>query len=81
MKYAIQASYYMYNNETDETYEQWLYLGLKGERKLFVFDDDVNERTKLFDTAREAGEYIDTRFGPDEIICSFSTVRIVEVNQ
>ena len=79
MKYAIQVSYYMYDSETHTEYEQWLYLALEGKHKIFVFEDDVTERTKLFDTAREAGEYVDKHFRADEQRCSYSTVRIVEV--
>lgn len=80
MKYAIQVSYYMYNSETDTEYEEWLYLGLEGKLKIFVFEDTVNKQTKLFSTAKEAGEYVDKHFSPDKQRCSFSTVRIVEVN-
>ena len=79
MKYAIQVSYYMYNNGTDTEYEEWLYLALKGEHKIFIFEDNVNEKTKLFDTAKEAGEYVDKHFGADQQRSSYSTVRIVEV--
>lgn len=79
MKYAIQVSYYMYNSETNAEYEEWLYLALKGKNKIFIFEDEVNKKTKLFDTAREAGEYVDKYFGADYQRCSFSTVRIVEV--
>lgn len=81
MKYAIQASYYMYNAETDTDYEQWLYLALEGEQKIFVFEKNITDKTKLFDTAKEAGEYLDKHFNPNEMRCSFSTMRIVEVNQ
>ena len=80
MKYAIQVSYYMYNDETDTEYEEWLYLALKGEHKIFVFEDEVNEKTKLFDTAREAGEYVDKHFGANEQRCCYSAVQIVEVH-
>lgn len=79
MKYAIQVSYYMYNSETDTEYEEWLYLALEGKHKIFIFEDEVSEKTKLFDTAKEAGEYVDKHFGADHQRCSFSTVRIVEV--
>ena len=79
MKYAIQVSYYMYNDEIDTEYEEWLYLALKGEHKIFIFEDEVNEKTKLFDTAREAGEYVDKHFGANDQRCSYSAVRIVEV--
>ena len=81
MKYAIMASYYMWNGELETEYEQWLYLGVEGEKKLFVFDDDVNSRTKLFDSATEAGKYVDKHFNPNEIRMSFSRVRIVEIKE
>ena len=80
MKYAIQVSYYMYNSETDTEYEQWLYLALEGKHKIFIFEDDVTEKTKLFETATEAGKYVDKHFDKDEPRCSFSKVRIVEVD-
>lgn len=81
MKYAIQVSYYMWNNETETEYEEWLYLGTEGILKVFVFDNEVNEQTKLFDTATEAGQYVDKHFGVDQQRCSYSTVRIVEVEE
>lgn len=80
MKYAIQASYYMYDSETDTEYEQWLYLAIEGERKIFVFEEDISDRTKIFDTAKEAGAYLDKHFSPNKTRCSFSTMRIVEIN-
>lgn len=79
MRYAIMVSYYMWNEKENKEYEEWLYLALKGERKIFVFEDSVTENTKLFDAAKEAGEYLDKHFGPDKQRCSYSTVKIVEV--
>lgn len=79
MKYAIQANYYMWNEKEEKEEMKWLYLGIKGAMKIFVFDDEVNERTKLFNTAKEAGEYVDKHFSPEEMRCSFNSVRIVEV--
>ena len=82
MKYAIQLSYYMWNSETETEYEKWMYLGLQGKLKIFVGDDEITDRTKLFDTATEAGAYVDKHFGKDGMQrCSFSTVRIVEVGE
>lgn len=78
-KYAIMVSYYMWNEKENKEYEEWLYLALEGERKLFVFEENVTDRTKLFNTAKEAGEYLDKHFGPDKQRCSYSTVKIVEV--
>ena len=43
------------------------------------FDEKVNERTKLFKTAKAAGEYVDKHFGPDKVRMSFKSVQIVEV--
>ena len=79
MKYAIQVSYYMYDSATDKEYEEWLYLGLEGERKILIFEYNVTEKTKFFDTAKEAGEYVDKHLGAGQQRGSFSTVRIVEV--
>ena len=79
MKYAIQASYYMWNGETEQEYTQWLYLGTKGKLKLFVFEEEINENTKLFDTAAKAGKYLDKHFPPDQCRASFENMRIVEV--
>ena len=79
MKYAIQVSYYMWSEVTETEYTEWLYLGTEGGLKIFVFDDEVNEQTKLFDTAIEAGQYVDKYFGADKQRCSFESVRIVEV--
>lgn len=80
MKYAIQVSYYMWNSKTETEYEEWLYLALD-EHRVFFFEDHVIEQTKLFDTASEAGAYVDKHFGPDKQRCSYSTVRIVEVKE
>ena len=80
MKYAIQGSRYMVDKDTDNEYVQWMYIGTEGKLKLFVFEKEVTKDTKLFDTAREAGEYMDNHFGPDKVRCGFSSVRIVEVD-
>ena len=71
----------MWNAETETEYTEWLYLGLEGKSKIFIFDDEVNERTKLFDAAIEAGQYVDKYFGADQQRCSFESVRIVEVKE
>lgn len=81
MKYAIQLSYYMWDSEKNEEYEKWVYVGIMNdEHRTFVMDDEVADRTKLFNTAAEAGAYLDKHF-PDDPgkRCSYSTVRIVEV--
>ena len=80
MKYAIVADYYMWNEEQGEHTEE-LYLGIEGKHKIFVFDKEVNKRTKLFKSASEAGRYIDERDslnGKNMRMC-FKSLKIVEV--
>ena len=79
MKYAIQCSVYFYNEEKDEEYTEWKYVSVKGAHKIFVFEDSVTKDTKLFNTAKEAGEYLDKHFGKDSLRCSYQNARIVEV--
>lgn len=80
MKYAIVADYYLVDPEGKLDYiTKPMYLGLQGTHKIFVFDEEVTDRTKLFDTATEAGKYVDKHFNPNDIRCSFERVMIVEV--
>lgn len=80
MKYAIVANYYHEDPEGKLDYiTKPEYLGLEGKAKIFIFEDTVTEKTKLFGTAKEAGEYVDVHFGPDKMRCSFESVMIVEV--
>jgi len=79
VRYAIQASYYMWDSIKDAEYEEWLYLGL--DDHIFVFDESIKKRTKLFQTASEAGAYLDKYFGSDKMQrSSFSMIRIVELS-
>ena len=77
MKYAIVADYY--KGTEDET--EKLFLGADGKYKLFVFDENVTKRTKLFKTAARAGKYMDTHFPPNEARFCIKSVSIVEVNE
>lgn len=78
MRYAIMADYNMWDEEKKEEYSKWMYLGIEGKLRLFVFEEEINENTKLFDTATEAGKYIDKHFSNDNRIC-YKSVRMVEV--
>ena len=79
MKYAIQVNLFMYDEETDVEYKQWHYVAVEGKHKLFMFEKDITKDTKLFDTATEAGAYVDKHFGLDKVRFQYSTVRIKEV--
>lgn len=81
MKYAIQVSLYMWDDENKTEYEQWHYIAIKGKHKIFIFEEDVTENTKLFDTAAEAGAYVDKHFGANAMRLQYSEVRIVEVKE
>ena len=61
MFYVIVVDYYMYSEEKG-MYTEPAYLGLEGEHKLFVFDEQIVNRTKTFNTAKDAGEYVDKHF-------------------
>lgn len=79
MKYAIMVSYYTWNEETQTQGEEWLYLGTEGKLKIFIFEDKITENTKLFNSAKAAGEYVDKHFGADDQRVCYKTVKIVEV--
>ena len=54
-------------------------VGVKGEHKLFVLEEDITENTKIFNTARKAGEYVDKHFGDNDMRCNYDNVRIVDL--
>ena len=78
--YAIMVDYYRWSEEKGD-YTEPLYLGLEGKLKIFVFDEEITERTKLFKTAKAAGYYVDKHFGPDRQRICFKSVKIVEVEK
>lgn len=47
----IDGTYYMYDKKC--------FLGLKGENRLFIYEETPTERTLMFDTEKEAMEYIE----------------------
>lgn len=57
MTYAIMVNYHMWNEQKGE-YDEPHYLGLMGEKRIFVFDPNVTERTKIFTSLSEALNYI-----------------------
>ena len=64
-KYVLVANVYMLNPFTDEVYTLPRYVAIKGERKLLTFRDKIDENTKVFKTATDAGKYLDEHFGTD----------------
>ena len=75
MKYYILVDYFMYSDEKGD-YTEPLYLGVEGEHKIFVFDKEVSARTKIFTSAKEAGEYVDKHFS--DMPMSYENLRIVQ---
>lgn len=76
--FVIQAEYYMWSEEKGE-YTEWLYLGTN-DRIIYVFDDTIEQRTKKFATAKEAGEYLDKFLKNTPSRCNYDKTRIVEVD-
>ena len=78
IKYAIQCAVYCGDGEKEWT--EWNYVAIKTKLKIFVFEENITNDTKLFDTAKAAGEYLDKHFGKEEQRMCYEAVRIVEVN-
>lgn len=80
MKYVLRANVYCENpnDENDFDYTKPKYLGVEGEKKLYIFDEKIVGRTKVFATATEAGEYVDKHFRNAQR-CSYKTIDIVEI--
>lgn len=75
-KFMIQVARYMYSDERGE-YTEWQYLGTEGKLKLIVTENDITENTKVFNSAKEAGEYVDKMLEKDYYRINFADIRIV----
>ena len=76
--YVIKVQKYTENpnNPDDIDYTVPAYVGTKGKLKIFVLENKITKNTKLFKTAKEAGEYVDKHFGADTYRISWKTVSI-----
>lgn len=79
--YAIMIDYYhcqvAENPDDDIMYKVPCYLGVD-ENTYIIFDPTITARTKLFETAKEAGQYLDIHF--NEYYESFGeNLRIVKL--
>ena len=82
MKYAIMVDYNVdYDEEKDEVIGMPMYLGLEGEHKLFIFNTEIIDSTKLFDSAKEAGEYVDKYLSDSNSQISFTNLKIVQITE
>lgn len=74
--YVIKVQKYTVNpnNPKDIDYTVPAYVGTKGKLK-----NKITKNTKLFKTAKEAGEYVDKHFGADAQRISWKTVSIEEI--
>lgn len=61
MRYVIKCNYYHVNpnDPNDMDYTKPEFLGTEGKLGIFVWEDEVTERTKIFNNATEAGQYLD----------------------
>ncbi len=79
IKYAIIATCYGWDGENGCEKDEELYVAVEGEYKILIFEDSITNKTKLFSTAKEAGEYVDKHFGANDQRASYRTVKTVEV--
>ena len=64
--FAIKVDYYMWDEETDSEYEQPVYLTIDTETRgdsgvplnLIMFTENITSNLRVFDTYREAEEYM-----------------------
>ena len=82
--YCIKIDYFMLNSETDQEYTQPLYLSIDTETKrrdgtpanFIIFEEDITEHLRVFDTKRQATEYMKTRI---ENPCYGENPRVVKI--
>ena len=83
MRYVIVVDYYVENpnNPDDFNYTEPHFLGVD-ENRIFVMETEVTERTKIFNSAREVGEYIDNcnMLNGTSMRCSFRTFSVRELD-
>lgn len=78
VKYVICVNY---NNWSEERgpYVAPAYLGTLGKRRVFIFSDEIDENTKRFSTAQEAGKYVDTYFSDPTNQISYKNLWIAQI--
>lgn len=82
--YAIKVDYYMYDPETETEYLEPVYLSIDSETKddngnpmnLIIFRDSITSDLRIFDTLKEANDYMIRRCNNSH---SFENPRIVKI--
>lgn len=82
--YCIKVDYFMFNSETDEEYTEPSYLSIDTETKkkdgtpanLIIFKEDITSCLRVFDTEKEATEYMDSRISNP---CYCENPRVVKI--
>ena len=78
-KYVLIANVYFINPITNEEYTLPRYVATHGAKCLLTFRDRIDENTKVFKTATEAGKYLDKHFGDESRRSQFSKMDIIEI--
>ena len=68
-RYCIKVDYFMWNEDTEESYTQPCYLSIDTETKaqdgtpvnLIIFKDTITQYLRVFDTEKEAKNYMNSR--------------------
>lgn len=59
VRYCIKVDYFHWNSETDEEYTLPLYWCIDDSpAHIIIFLEEINERLRVFDTEKEANEYL-----------------------
>jgi hypothetical protein len=75
--YAIKVDYFMWNAETEEEYTEPLYLSIDTETKdkkgkcvnLIIFREEITDNLRVFNTLKQANEYMETRLASPCCFC------------
>lgn len=78
-KYVLIANVYFLDPITNEEYTKPRYVATQGEKRLLTFKDRIDENTKVFETATEAGKYLDEHFGDESRRSQFTKMDIIEI--
>lgn len=74
--YVIAVDYFTWDPDNDEEGREKVYLYTKGERKIYVFHEtlDAEDDLKVFNSAKEAAEYIEAHNLKDS--CCYENCRV-----
>ena len=58
VRYCIKVDYFHWDEEKDEEYTKPLYWCVSEEHLIIIFREEIDNRLRVFDTEKEANEYL-----------------------